>query len=676
MAAGGRAPTSALRPGRFRADIQGLRAAAVLLVVAYHAGVAFPGGYIGVDVFFVLSGYVISRTLIDELAETGRVSFSRFYLRRIRRLLPALALVLITVLLAAIVLTGVGVQPVLARTGIGASLLNANTYLTIQAASGDYFAPRSEANPLLHTWSLSVEEQFYLVFPAALAAAWALGRRTGRSPVTVVAGVIAAGSAISAALAWLLTAGIIDPGGLGPAIAFYSAPTRAWEFAAGVLVALAAPRLAAVPRTVGLAMAVIGAAAVLGAALVFSVATAFPGVAAWVPVAGTAALVAAGDTRLAPSTDAWLGRQPWRYIGDVSYGWYLWHWPFIVFATALWPTPAWVPVLAAAASLIPASLSYHLVENPIRFAPNRGTLRVAGIGLIGVAGPVLAGLALIAANADIAESTSLRAFDDEPDRGCLVDSGNPEAAGTQCSWSVPDARGTVVLLGDSNAWHVTEAVVGAASALDHNTDVLTVGRCPFVDLVLIERGTEHRACETAKANERSRLEAEPADVVVLSSAIDVYLSDSEVAFRSPDGEVHDSPEAKAVAYEAALVRTLDRFNAAGTRVVSIAPVPRLRDGWTPSTEPAGRLLLGATDTVAVARAEARETQQPALVILERASEGRAVVLDPFDTLCPGPQCEPFDGDELVFIDWSHVSAAGSRRLTGPLTAALETQVAP
>ncbi|MEM7339757.1 MAG: acyltransferase family protein [Actinomycetota bacterium] len=664
-----------VRQGRFRPDIQGLRAVAVLLVVAYHAGVVFPGGYIGVDVFFVLSGYVIARTLLDELAETGRVSFSRFYLRRIKRLLPALAVVLIVVLLGGILLTGAGVQPVLARTGIGASLLNANTYLASQAASGDYFAPRSEANPLLHTWSLSVEEQFYLVFPAAVAGAWALGRRTGRSSVALVAVVLGIGAAVSAGLAWALTARAIDPGGFGPTIAFYTAPARAWEFAAGAMVALAAPQLASFGRRLGATAAIGGAVAVVGSALLFTAATPFPGLAAWIPVLGTVGLVAAGDTRLASVTDAWLGWQPLRYLGDLSYGWYLWHWPLIVFATALWPTTSWVPVVAAIVSLGPTMASYQLVENPIRFSPTLTPVRVVAVGLVGVAVPVVAGVALIAANDRIRSSDALDAFADEPDRGCFVDARSPDAAGTRCRFDTAESAGTAVLIGDSNAWHVTEAFVAGAHGADLDAEVATVGRCPFVDLVIIERGEDHSACAAANAIQRERLVDEPPTIVVLSSAVDLYLDDPEVTFRSPDGEIHAGVAAKEAAFEAALVRTLDELQASGTRVISVAPVPRLREGWTPNSEPSGRVLRGDTESVGVARAEAQARQATALAVLERASAGRAVVLDPFDTICPTSPCEPFDDDELVFIDWSHLSATGSRRLTAPLAAAFDQALA-
>jgi len=159
-----------------RPDIQGLRALAVLLVIAFHAGLPFPGGFTGVDVFFVISGFVITGTLLAELSSTGRISFSRFYVRRIRRLLPALALVLVFVVLVGALADPVGAQHIAAMTGIFASFFSANGYL-YHLGTG-YFDVSTALNPLLHTWTLAVEEQFYVVFPALLAA----GARVGRSP--------------------------------------------------------------------------------------------------------------------------------------------------------------------------------------------------------------------------------------------------------------------------------------------------------------------------------------------------------------------------------------------------------------------------------------------------------------------------------------------------------------
>src|SRR4029077_15604359 len=159
-----------------RLDIQGLRALAVLAVVAFHAGLPFPGGFVGVDVFFVISGFVITSMLQREWEATGRIRFGAFYLRRFKRLTPALALmVVVTAIVSALVLSPLGAQQTVAETGVGAMLLVANG--VIAGNTGGYFDAPAAANPLLHTWTLSVEEQFYLAFPAILALGWFLTRR-------------------------------------------------------------------------------------------------------------------------------------------------------------------------------------------------------------------------------------------------------------------------------------------------------------------------------------------------------------------------------------------------------------------------------------------------------------------------------------------------------------------
>ena len=238
-------PPASSAPGR-RRDIQGLRAIAVLLVVVFHAELPVPGGFVGVDVFFVISGFVITAMLMREWARYGRVRFGHFYFRRFLRLTPALALIVAVVALASILLQNpFGAQQTTARTGMGAMLLSAN--YVIGHAAGDYFADNATTNPLLHTWSLSVEEQFYLVFPALLVLAWLLlrrGRRHGaghhrhaRSPL----GSFVLGVAWSFGSTWApgLTAYFGGP----ESFAFYSSLTRAWEFAAGALLALTLARI-------------------------------------------------------------------------------------------------------------------------------------------------------------------------------------------------------------------------------------------------------------------------------------------------------------------------------------------------------------------------------------------------------------------------------------------------
>ena len=230
-----------------RADIQGLRAVAVLLVVAFHAGLPVPGGFSGVDVFFAISGFVITGTLLRELTSAGRIDLPRFYVRRIRRLLPALALMVTTVAVLGTLASPLATQRTGALTGIAASVFAANVYL-YQLPTG-YFDVSATLDPLLHTWTLAVEEQFYLVFPALLILGWACTRGRGeRGRRLGTAAIVAAVSVVSYVLAVRLAGGWA-PGGLDSpeSFGFYGSPTRAWEFGLGALVALAAPWLAKLP---------------------------------------------------------------------------------------------------------------------------------------------------------------------------------------------------------------------------------------------------------------------------------------------------------------------------------------------------------------------------------------------------------------------------------------------
>lgn len=364
--------TSLATPSRHRRDIEGLRAVAILAVVAYHTGLRVPGGYVGVDVFFVISGFLITQLLWREVNERGTVSFTGFYGRRVRRLLPSAALVIVVTVAASAVLLPYLEAVSVSKDGVASALYVANYRFAAQATN--YLSAHGPVSPLQNFWSLGVEEQFYLVWPALLlgltgaAALFRSNRRAARhrrpmpptATVAVGLGVLAAGSF---ALSLHLTR-VDQPW------AFFSLPTRAWELAVGGLLALAVPRLRGLgPRAAG-TLGWAGLGAIATAAFAFTASTPFPGWAALLPVAGSAAILAAGcgPGRLGPARA--LSVRPMMLVGAVSYTWYLWHWPALILAPSVLGHPLRLDQAIAVSGLSfgLALLTTVLLEGPVRRA--------------------------------------------------------------------------------------------------------------------------------------------------------------------------------------------------------------------------------------------------------------------------------------------------------------------
>lgn len=646
----------------FRADIQGLRGIAVVVVVAYHADVFLSGGYIGVDVFFVVSGFVITRLIAAELSSSGRLRFGHFYLRRIRRLLPALATMLVFVTVAGVALAPIDAQVTTAQTAIAAATVNANHFLLTVTNSG-YFDPGAEANPLLHTWSLSLEEQFYLVFPALVAGVWAVGRRTKREPEAVVLAVLSAVIGVSFMASGALTGEVFDDSRLDSRLAFYSAPTRAWEFAVGGAVALAfICRPHEYSGRSREAMSVIGLALITAGCLAFDDSTRFPGVAALVPVLGAALLIVGGTGSGSIFTNRVIGTGPLRVLGDISYSWYLWHWPAIVFAVAMWPGASVVKPAAAVISLVPAWLSYRLVEQPIRVGvmpPRRSTLRIAAVSVLV---PVTLAPLLIAANAYLEKDSELLA--PFANHACDLAEAVVGDGEQSCIWPVSADGSRAVLIGDSNAWHFTEGFVDAANSRGLDAVVATHSACPFVDIripvpVADEDGAD---CERFKSRWMDELVGDPAEIVVLAASSAVYIEDDGVSIRSSDGQAtFDTPAAKKEAWEHGLRRQIEPLAAAGTRVYVVHRAPVVEPRFAPGAQSALSLMLG--------RGEIRFDRDRALRYRERsasaersATAGLAETIDPFPVLCPEDPCRTQRNGAWLYLDWGHLSIDGAEIL--------------
>ncbi len=350
-----------------RSDIQGLRAVAILAVVAYHAGLPVPGGYVGVDVFFVISGYLITQLLWDELSAGGRISFATFYARRARRLLPSAVLVIVVTVVVSVAVLGPLEAKVVGKDAVACALYVGNYRFAFQATN--YLNAHGPVSPLQNYWSLGVEEQFYLVWPALLLAASLIGRRsrgrhqrssTDRSRLAVT-GTLAVVAVASFWMCVVLTQS-------NEPWAFFSLPTRAWELAVGGLLALAASHLRRIP---GWALGVIGWAgigAVAWSLFAFGPQTPFPGWAALVPVLGTGAAIVAGTRNLTAGPARLLGLAPLQPIGAVSYTWYLWHWPALILAPYVVGHRLGLAqnVAISLFSLVLAALTTVFLEQPVR----------------------------------------------------------------------------------------------------------------------------------------------------------------------------------------------------------------------------------------------------------------------------------------------------------------------
>ncbi|MGZ6952181.1 MAG: acyltransferase family protein [Acidimicrobiia bacterium] len=666
-----------------RADIQGLRALAVVLVVLFHADFGFSGGFIGVDVFFVISGFVITNLLTRELDGTGGLRLGRFYLRRIRRLVPALALVLVGAGLLAILAAPVGVQPIAARTGAAASVFLGNFYL--YSTPHGYFALDANLNPFLHTWSLAVEEQFYLVFPLLLFGAWRLGARARRSRPTAIAVLSIVGLASFGLSVAMVKGHAVLPGVSSPReFAFYSSFTRAWEFAAGALLALAVVRLRRLPPAAAMLLGVAGFAAILWPALRFDDLTPFPGLNAVLPVLGTVLLLAAGTDGAVGLSRA-LGTRPAVFVGDISYSWYLWHWPLIVYARALWPGSATAPV-AAAVSIVPAYLSYRFVENPIRRNERLTPRRTLTIGATGVLVGILACGGLVLGHRWVVGTSGYRSVQQalRTHRVCPVRGqgragaqvGDPEVA-VRCTWDVPGSTGTVALLGDSNAGHLSEAVVQASKSLDHSVYAAVSNGCPFADVTMVVLGDRRADCRRFYEESVRTVEQQRPAVVVIGSTTTRYIREGQFGISvGTASTVARTPSAKLAAWQSGLRRTVARLSADGIHVVVVHPIPKY-PGWDLRGCAAGRIALSQfTCGRSTSRAHAIADGASALAAEQRAIHGVAGVTGAsfLPQLCTPTTCATDLAHVWLYHDGDHLSIRGSQRLTPRFRTILQSAI--
>lgn len=607
--------------GRYRRDIDGLRALAILPVLLFHAHVpGFSGGYVGVDIFFVISGYLITGIIAREV-DDRRFSLARFYERRFRRIMPALALMILVVLGGAAWLYLPGDLEGVPRSALAATLFASNLWFFTDTG---YFSGGADVKPLLHTWSLAVEEQYYIGFPILL---MLLARHAPRWRTGVVAA-IAAGSLALAIVMQRDTSGFT----------FYLLPTRAWELFAGALLALgAAPVVRA--RWLREAIAGCGLVAIVLAVALYDRTTTFPGVTALPPVLGAAALIhAAPGTRIGRM----LGWRPLVGLGLISYSLYLWHWPLIVFteyATDL-PLSGGTQVAVIAASLLAGTLSWRFIERPFRDSgrvPARAIFLFTGaaMGLL----CVLA-LALLAmggwpsrfAPRVLAQMAGQQDF--APTRKQCHDTFMRNATPCVLGAAVPP---DAMLWGDSHGVELAYALSLDAKAQNRSLIERTTSSCPPV------LGYEAKDARCAAANQAA-YDAIRADPGIRR----VYLA----AFWA--NGVFDDP---------AFVRQLDRTIAAirglGRQVVLIGPVPP-----QPFDVPRRLAHLAQAGQLEQARGIDRAHVKARTVHLRALFarwQARGVsLIDPVAALCPTGTCAIERDGRPLYFDSHHLSTAGAR----------------
>ena len=561
----------------FRPDIEGLRAVAVLAVVLFHAEVpGVGGGFVGVDVFFVISGFLITGLLWREMSSAGTVRLRRFYGARARRLLPASAAVGVATLIgSAVLLPPLQARPVIGD-GIASALYVSNYWFVLRGVN--YFAGHVPPSPFQHYWSLGVEEQFYLVWPALiLGTAWLIRRvrRRTRAQATssqrpylvVLVLVVAVSFGLSFAATYVV-----------PAAAFFSLPTRAWQLGLGGLVALTAGQWRRLPARAAAITGWAGLALILLACTRLSATTLYPGIAALLPTVGAALVIGAGCATPDQGCGRVLGLAPMRAIGRISYSWYLWHWPVLLLAPPLLGHPLGLAARLAAALLSGglAVLTLRFLENPLRFAAplRRSALGSLALGGAATAVAVCVGVVLLAwvptpvghgspaapltitaapaptgdnmdaydaavqnafaqVQAAVAASADLKAVPSNLNPplaaaaaeknallfdGCLrtpFQSGQPE-----CAMGDTASTTTVALVGDSHAAMWNPAFQQIAEQRHWRLEMLGKGACPLMDLPItnpLRRLVEHfEHCEQWRSQIIARLRAEHPRLIVVT----------------------------------------------------------------------------------------------------------------------------------------------------------------
>ncbi len=645
-----------------RADIDGLRAIAILPVVLFHAGVAgLGGGFVGVDVFFVISGYLMSSLIASEMTQ-GEFSLLGFYGRRIRRIFPALFAMMLTCAIVAWFAFMPQELLYFARSMTAAALFISNIQFGKEAG---YFDIGAQMKPLLHTWSLAVEEQFYIGFPLIMILLHRLAPRR-IVPVTLIA------------LAASFAAGI---GALNrdPTAAFYLSQYRVWELLIGVVLGLRAiPELRS--ETNRQVLAATGLVLIGIAVFTFTETMAFPGFAAWLPCLGAACIIhaRAGDGIVGRV----LAQRPLIFLGLISYSLYLWHWPIIVFTryfTGHELTPA-LRLVVIVASLVVAIASWHFIEKPFR----KGRVLLTGRLLPTMAAVVLVGVtagagalvvmsggapgrlpadvrAIYAATYDRSNFYREGCFSESDHRGpsnADIENGRVCALG-----NLADLGPDFLVWGDSHAAAMAPAIDAAAAASGFGGMFAAHASCPPLTDVPLATNGDTRRCTAFNDAVRDLIREKHIPLVFMLAYWPKYVHQSELPNQGDyfDASVPPSLADYSTPVATALDTTLAQLKQEGVKVVLVMDVPEM--GHFVPEALAKAKLEGTSSDIAPPLSYIAERQALARSVLEKsAAKYDAMIVDPLPSFCDNDRCHASRGGVPLYIDADHITASAAKRL--------------
>lgn len=658
-------PTHASR-ALYRPDIDGLRAVAILPVVLYHAfESAMPGGFIGVDVFFVISGYLITRLIATEIAE-DRFSIARFYVRRARRILPALFVVLATT-----VAIGLAVLLPSELATLGTTLAGTAGFVSNLLFWEDigYFDQGAFHKPLLHTWSLAVEEQFYLFWPIVLI----LAARIGIGLRRLVLGIMGTSFALSC---WLLLRH--EP------TAFFWLPPRAWELTLGGALALGFVPAFRTDRSRSHA-AIAGLGAIGLGLVLLSEESRFPGWSALLPCLGTALLLHAGDSGTHLVARHLLNRKPMVSIGQLSYSLYLWHWPLLSLASIMsrGAMTATTTIAVVVLSGILAALTWRFVEKPFRVHSEGGTRTPNGWVLVQYA---TVSVMLLAAGVTLSVSNGLARWA-EPEvvrierarwdlggiRGCLRwQGGSGPLPGGPCIGGDTTSMRRLVVWGDSHAAAIMPGILEYASERGLAVHQLTMANCPpLLDAAVSDGTSSSPACPAFNQQVIDYISSDSAvSTVLLAARWALYTETQRVGLESGTpvylveraSDVLSSDRSKEV-FGRSLARTIQRIADAGRSIVVFGSIPAL--GINIPECAARNHRQGAPGVpCALSSSQAKDQLQHTTEVIRQIADRHPNVCTfwPQRVLCDGAGCAGVDGDVIRYADDDHLTVAGARLL--------------